>query len=235
VTFPPARVLNGDDSLRGGAARYSVTVLSRACFLRLLFVFLLAVPAKADAGVPMLFITWPGMLLALIPVVFIEAWIMRPRLELTSGKALKLAAIANLVSTVVGIPLTWMVLAGLEMLSTGGGMAYGLSTPWQRILSVTVQAPWLVPYESDLYWMVPAATLALLPAYFLASWGIEYAVIRMLLRIPVSSIFETERTLSPGRPVRRAVLFANLGSYTILAVLTLLWLGIAIMRGPQHG
>jgi len=213
-----------------------VAVLLPARLPRVLLLILLAVPAKADAGVPMLLVTWPGMLLALIPIVVIEAWIMRPRLELTSGKALKIAAIANLVSTVVGIPLAWLVLVGLELLSTHGGSAsFGLSTVWQRILSVTVQAPWLIPYESDLYWMVPAATLALLPANFLASWGIEYAVIRMLLRIPASSIFETERMSSPGRPVRNAVFLANLGSYMILAVLALLWLGIAIVRGPRHG
>jgi hypothetical protein len=53
-----------------------------------LLLILLAVPAKADAGVPMLLVTWPGMLLALIPIVVIEAWIMRPRLELTSGTCL---------------------------------------------------------------------------------------------------------------------------------------------------
>ncbi len=80
----------------------------------------------------MLFVTWPGMLLALIPIVGIEAWIMRPRLTLTPGKALRLSAIANLVSTVVGIPLTWVVLVGLELLSTDGGIAFGLGTPWRN-------------------------------------------------------------------------------------------------------
>ena len=182
----------------------------------------------------MLFVTWPGMLLALIPVVAIEAWIMKPRLKLAVGEALRFTGIANVASTIVGIPLVWLGLVGLELVSTGGGTAFGLDTPWRKLLAVTVQAPWLIPYESELYWMVPAATLALLPAYFLASWGIEFAVVRKLLEKPASNIFEGKPQGAPVGQVRRAVLLANIGSYATLALVTLLWLGIAIARGPQR-
>ena len=37
-----------------------------------------AVCARADTGIPMLALTWPGMVLALVPVVLIEWWVMRP-------------------------------------------------------------------------------------------------------------------------------------------------------------
>lgn len=179
----------------------------------------------------MLFVTWPGMLLALVPVVAIEAWIAKPRLKLPVGRTLRYIAIANVVSTIVGIPITWLVLVGLELLSTRGGMGFGLYTPWRKVLAVTVQAPWLVPYESDLYWMVPAAALALLPAYFLASWGIEYAVVTWLLARSAPVIYELGSSDTPPRLVRRTVLLANAGSYAILTLATLVWLGVAVARG----
>ena len=182
----------------------------------------------------MLFVTWPGMLIALIPVVAIEAWIMKPRLRTAVGETLRLTGIANVTSAIVGIPLAWLALFGLELVSTRGGTAFGLDTPWRKLFAVTVQAPWLIPYESELYWMVPAATLALLPAYFLASWGIEYAVVRKLLEKPVSNLFEGKPSSPPLGQVRRAVLLANFGSYAALALVAILWLGIAIGRGPQR-
>jgi len=173
------------------------------------------------------------MLLALIPLVAIEAWIIKPRLKLATGEALRFTGIANVASTIVGIPLAWLALVGLELVSTRGGTAFGLDTPWRKLLAVTAQAPWLIPYESELYWMVPAATLALLPAYFLVSWGIEYAIVRKLLQKPESSIFEVKPPDPPAGQVRIAVLLANVGSYAILALVTLVWLGIAVAKGPQ--
>jgi len=70
----------------------------------------LALPAKADVGVPMLAVTWPGMLLALIPIVLLEAWVLNRRLRLSARRSLKFSIWANLASTVVGVPVTWGVL-----------------------------------------------------------------------------------------------------------------------------
>jgi hypothetical protein len=62
-----------------------------------------------------------------------------------------------------------------------GGAALGFTNPWQKFLTCAITAPWLPPAESDLYWMIPAAPSALIPAYFLASWGIEYRVMQALV------------------------------------------------------
>lgn len=115
-----------------------VAMRSRALCGGLLLLLLAALPARADAGVPMLFVTWPGMLLALIPVVAIEALIIRPRLKLAAGDAVRFTGIANLASTVVGIPLAWLTLVAVELVSTRGGTAFGLYTPWRKLLAVTV-------------------------------------------------------------------------------------------------
>jgi hypothetical protein len=38
-----------------------------------------------------------------------------------------------------------------------------------RVAAVTVQAPWLIPYEDQFYWMIPAASLFLMLPFFLVS------------------------------------------------------------------
>jgi hypothetical protein len=128
---------------------------------------------QADAGVPMLAVLWPASWIAFIPVVVIEAWIARHIFGITWKPALIRTAIANAASTLVGIPLTWGALAGVEIVVTGGGRAYGLETLPKKLVAVVVQAPWLIPYESDLDWMIPAAAIVLLIPFFFVSVFVE--------------------------------------------------------------
>lgn len=44
------------------------------------------------------------------------------------------------------------------------------------IYGVTVQAAWLLPYESQLYWMIPAAYVILMIPFFFVSYWIELQV-----------------------------------------------------------
>ena len=134
----------------------------------------------ANIGVPMIFVTLPTMVIALLPIIILEALLALPTLKLPYRKLLKCFSIANLVSTFVGIPVAWFLLVVLQMV-TGGGGAHGLSSPVARLLAVTWQAPWLIPYESDLVWMIPAATLVLLVPFFFASWWVEYLVAKRVL------------------------------------------------------
>ena len=88
----------------------------------------------------------------------------------------------------IGIPLTWVLLAGLEMLATSGGRAYGLDTWPRKVLAFTVQAPWLIPYEPELAWLVPAAALVLCVPFFFVSVLIEYSIAcRILRELPKSA------------------------------------------------
>jgi hypothetical protein len=97
-------------------------------------------------------------------------------------------------------------------MATGGGQAYGLQTLRQKFLAVTWQAPWLIPYESDLNWMIPAASLALLVPFFAGSLAIEIPIVVLMAR-PCNS-----------RNVSMAVIWANLVSYAFLALCGLVWL-----------
>jgi len=142
---------------------------------------LLAIPqiAFANAGVPMIFLVMPAFALSLIPIIIIEAIYLCKKLDLPAKVAGKTVTVSNIVSTVVGVPLTWFILVLIQMV-TGGGGAYGLNTVFTKVLAVTWQAPWLIPYESNLNWMIPVAGLVLLIPFFFASWWSEYFVTKKM-------------------------------------------------------
>jgi len=164
----------------------------------------------ANAGLPMIMVAMPVMLYALLPIVLIEAYVLRRSLHVSTGRSLVYAAVSNLVSTLVGIPLTWLILVAFQLL-TGGGGAYGIQTLPQKILAVTWQAPWLIPYEGSMKWMVPSAMLVLLIPFFFASWFCEYWTIRLLGGIMVEAVSNKE--------IKKACLYANAVTYGAIAVL----------------
>jgi hypothetical protein len=168
-------------------------------------------------GVPMIFITLPWMLVALLPIIAVETLVLARRLALPGHTILKAAAASNALSTLIGIPVAWVMLVALQM-GTGGGTAYGIGTPITKFLAVTWQAPWLIPYESDLDWMVPAASVVLLVPFFLASLSIELRVNRWMLPGAEGSI------------LRRATWDANLVTYGLLAVIVAAWLAAVLVR-----
>lgn len=175
--------------------------------------------ANANAGVPMLFVTLPAMILALAPIIVIEAIVIGRTLRSPAISHARSVTISNAISTIVGIPITWLALVASQIFS-GGSSAHGLSTPMQKFLAVTWQAPWLIPYESELHWMLPAASLSLLIPFFFASVFIE---------TPIVSNLECSHSRSE---VKTAVFRANAVSYALLALLNFMWLLWSIQHGP---
>ena len=116
-------------------------------------------PIIADAGVPMLFLHMPAILLALVPIIVTEAYVAKRSLGLSFKRSLGPITVANFISMVLGFPLLWIVAVVIQML-TGGGQAYGLAHWWQKLYAVTVQAPWLItscPNPNSLrrmYWFI---------------------------------------------------------------------------------
>jgi hypothetical protein len=159
----------------------------------------------ANAGLPMIFIELPYLTLALLPVTVVEALVYRAGLPLSLSQALRGSLVANLWSTFLGVPAAWFVLVVVEI-SVGGGSMWGLDTPLLRLAAVTVQAPWLIPYEQEFYWMVPAASLFLLLPFFLVSAVAErYALLKRWTNVD-------------RRRLTCAVWLANFLSYGLLAV-----------------
>ncbi len=102
-----------------------------------------------------------------------------------------IVSVANAVSTIVGVPITWFLL---------------LFTPIRR-------TAWLAPfeeeYEGEHEWLGPISALVLLVPFFFASWFIEYLIaIRMVPSLETGT-------------VNAAVLAGNLVTYACLAVFIL--------------
>ncbi|MDY0088495.1 MAG: hypothetical protein RBS78_08115 [Coriobacteriia bacterium] len=185
-------------------------------------VLILAVPAAAyaNAGVPMLGVVWPGMGVALIPVILLETYLVLRALGLPARRVAVVVGVANVASTLVGIPLTWAALVGVQAVVPGGGGAGpDIGTIAGKLFAVTVQAPWLIPYDADLHWMIPTAALVLLVPFFFASWCVEYLTARLMLRdVGVSAL-------------SGAVFRANLVSYALLGLVVIVILAVSLIRG----
>lgn len=159
----------------------------------------------------MIFMTLPAMMYLIVPVIVIE-FLAGKRLlsDETSKKRWIGLTIANLVSTFLGWPLAWIALVFIQM-TTGGGGAHGLDSPLGVILSVTQQAPWLMPYEDQLYWMVPIAMAVLLVPFFFVSVFSERLILGFIWKQETKSV------------VRRFSWKAHIWSYGFLFLVVIVY------------
>ncbi|MBI4402920.1 MAG: hypothetical protein HY537_02090 [Deltaproteobacteria bacterium] len=125
----------------------------------------------ADAGLPMLVLGVPFLVILLIPVCAIEVAVIVRRSQLSLTHLWKPVALANVASTFIGYPLAWLLQLAIEFITPRGGNALGLGTVWNRVFAVTIQSAWLIPYETALGWMIPiAGMVGLVPAFFISVW-----------------------------------------------------------------
>lgn len=136
----------------------------------------------ADAGIPMIIFTFPEMLLALIPIVFIEALLYRRFLHSKFKLAIIPSLKSNIVSTIAGIPLAWI----FHMIAFYPLMAIFApkhnNTIIEKIIAAFFTSAWMWPNTSwwgnDKAWMMSfAAIIGLIPAYFVSVW-IEYKIVQ---------------------------------------------------------
>ena len=137
-------------------------------------------PVLANIGVPMIFLTLPPMVVLLVPVIFLEILASRKLIKNEERKNVWRDIVnANVYSTLIGWPVAWVIMVLVQLFSGGGGM-YGLDSPMGVFLSVTLQAPWLIPYSTELYWMIPVAMGVLLVPFFFVSVFVEWAYLRKI-------------------------------------------------------
>lgn len=143
-----------------------------------LLAVLFARPALADTGLPMLIVVWPGAVLLLIPVIAIEALVAHKVLSFSPRRALGLATKANLVSTIAGIPLTWLVLVFWEFLSfiVLSAIPFERLPHWvETVCALTIMAPW--PSGSGLgEWGFPIQIAVLCVPFYFTSVYVETRV-----------------------------------------------------------
>jgi hypothetical protein len=71
----------------------------------IIFAILAPATAHADAGIPLIALTIPAMLVLIVPVVLIEALVYKRLLRRKLSKCVVPVLLANLASTLIGIPL----------------------------------------------------------------------------------------------------------------------------------
>jgi hypothetical protein len=187
----------------------------------------------ADVGLPMLALHFPLLVLLLLPIILIEIAVAKRSLAKPLPQGFKSAiAWANVLSTLLGIPLAWF---GLVLLEFGAEAAFyavhGDFSPDSNfperhkhifdLLMVVCSAPWLLPVDGPQFaWLPSAATLVLLVPYYFVSVWVEGWIMRR--------IWKSREKAEVMAASRRA----NAASYALLAAATIMWL---IVTARKYG
>ena len=178
----------------------------------------------ADAGVPMIFVQWPLMLCALVPVIVIEALVVRHRLALSYRKAFVGAAKANTLSTLAGVPLARGLMLVVELV-TAFPLIWAAEKwhwhPFSPILYVfyVLAIAWTGPPATSWAPIALASALLLVPTFFVSVWLERRSYRRSWSDLAAAA-------------VDRSVWSANLCSYTLLFITACGWLGWEVYKGP---
>ena len=176
-------------------------------------VLICSTPLSANAGVPVVFFSYPMMILALVPIILIEFFLISKKISADWRPVLKGVIWGNLASTLFGFPLAWFLLLGLEAATTGMSCGPGFDTPLKAVLTTLFEAAWLCPHDAQLSWLIPSAIfINLFLAYFISIF-IEYQILKYFTRFPDTLL------------LKRMVWRANLISYLALS-----GLGIAFVK-----
>jgi hypothetical protein len=193
-------------------------------FLISIFIFQ---PTEANTGLPTIVMFEPLLIVTLVPVILVEYKVMQRYLK---GKAensilLKSVSIANLCSTFVGFPITWIIMALLQEV-------YEKIIPLLHVHAheVPFEPAWLVPiialWEGEKYtltmrMMIGFSLLFVLAAHFFMSWWSEYFVNSKI--IPKTEC-KAETTATAANistdDIMVATRNANLVSYAFLVLVT---------------
>ncbi len=172
-----------------------------------LLVLLCPAAARADAGVPMLPVAYPIILLFLVPVIAIEAVYIRGRLHTSWRNTIVATAGSNAITLLLGYPLLWIL--WVIPVFVAPDFLDGLRS---RALLTVFTAAWPVPGYPDT-WTVPIAFVLLLVPSFLLSAFVEGLLLGRF------------HWLRSDQPSTGTVWVANALSYCFLAAtgFVLLW------------
>ena len=136
-------------------------------------------PALANIGLPMVAVFLPPAWFALVPIIAIESAYGVWRFRIATGPTWAAVATANCISTLIGLPVTWVVLALGQLVLFGWLPEFSMALPL-GVLTV-VGAPWLGPGAEKSPWMVPLASAVLTVPFYAMSVACEYLVVRRFM------------------------------------------------------
>lgn len=178
------------------------------------FIALVPFPARADAGVPMLPLSYPVILIFLALVILIETIYVRRKLNSAWWKTLRGTAIANGITMLVGYPFMWLIYFLLELalfsaLAFASKPLHLASLPnnfAMRLIGVILAAAWMGPWSGSENWPVLVAFVTLLiPSFFISGWF-------------EAKFLSRQRWFGTDSLSKKAVWQANALSYIFLAV-----------------
>lgn len=189
---------------------------------------MISTPLLANIGLPMILLHWPLMLAALLPIILVEAQVIRHRLPMPYRQAVIGVGRANVFSTIVGVPLAWVLMFLLQMgvmiplTSVADKWHWAQDGPVWQVLALLAGSAWLGPGVEKTCWMVPiASAILLLPCFYLSV---------MLER---KSCLKAWPDIEP-EAVRRGVFRANVASYILLFLMACGWLAWELMVHGTH-
>ena len=175
----------------------------------------------------MISVTWPAIVVLLIPVIVIEGMLSAKWLKLPTWQAMKANAASNVTSTLIGIPVAWALMLAVEIGLLGPSLNLPTIEKWKSpladVVAVVLTSAWLRPVEHKDFWMIGTATLVLLFPFFFASYWIEYFVVRRMIG---KADGEPPNLAYPR--VKIAVRNANLVTYGVMFLATCVWLAISL-------
>ncbi len=169
--------------------------------------------AYADAGLPMLALAWPLQWFAFVPIVLIECELLSKSLQLPYKRLFLPTCKANLISTLVGVPVAWLV-----MMSIGVAVYFGLSqlppsmappdSGFVSYLLLPLTAAWVTGNSA---WQIYSAFVILTVPFCWASIYLEEPIVR-----------KTFPDVAPAL-IRTATIRANIWSYVLLSAVALVF------------
>ncbi len=177
--------------------------------LGIVALLILSQEASANAGIPMLAIAWPAYWIALLPVILFEGFLAKNILNTGWKTSYKVTAIANIVSTFVGIPIMWVLLVFIEILASLGASKIGLEGFIFNLFMFVIMSPWL--YTLSNAWHLYAAFVILAIPFCIVSILVENAIGRKILKeIDRDKVYHWART-------------SNIYSYFAIIVFSILY------------
>jgi predicted Na+-dependent transporter len=179
-----------------------------------------AIPAYADAILPSLVLVSPIAILLLLPVVAIEAWYAGKRLNVSWGQSWRVLGVANILSTVVGLPIGTVLGNGLQRKVEVH--YYGTQQDnWKRLGKAGDAGAVSLAFGQYPRWTLIVGAVVMLVVCFLISWWVEAVYVRWWMKRRKGATND----LLPKTETSRIVRNANLLSYALLSIITLLVLG----------
>jgi hypothetical protein len=171
-------------------------------------------PLLADAILPSLVLIWPITIVLLLPIIGVEAKCACNRLSLSGGQAFRVFGVANVVSTIVGLPIATTVANAVQnrMQTHFFGTRQWNWDQWSRNGDVSHLARGFGLYPR---WTLIAAAALMFAICFIISWWIEAAYVKWWMgrRKPDLGLVRFQTS--------RVVRNANVLSYLLVATISI--------------